>query len=312
MVGPTDARARKKRARWRERIHRRCKGSFERILACRAALCGHGAFCNGGAGDCGDADVVIWNEVDTDFEAGLHDRREQARQCLGVAGRVVDVLHQRDCHHERARLPAPFRSAEVQTLEEGITEFDHGCGRRRQCTAVTREGVRGGDSRQASNRRSGEEASKSGRNLRRCEHPKLNSTQAQRGPNCAQCVVVGTSCRRLASSAAWTDQASMPGRPAAATMAAGDGPTVETDTLVRASWKHSWSVRRRTARRTAAGLLSGSPMPMKTTLCSLGMPRSAITRWARATCATISSAERLRMRPILPVAQKTQPREQPT
>mmetsp|Transcript_22679 Transcript_22679/g.73390 ORF Transcript_22679/g.73390 Transcript_22679/m.73390 type:complete len:248 (-) Transcript_22679:506-1249(-) len=127
-----------------------------------------------------------------------------------------------------------------------------------------------------------------------------------------ECVVVGTSCRRLASSAAWTDQASMPGRPAAATMAAGDGPTVETDTLVRASWKHSWSVRRRTARRTAAGLLSGSPMPMKTTLCSLGMPRSAITRWARATCATISSAERLRMRPILPVAQKTQPREQPT
>eukprot|EP00967_Tisochrysis_lutea_P156032 scaffold313633_cov31-Tisochrysis_lutea.AAC.3 len=81
---------------------------------------------------------------------------------------------------------------------------------------------------------------------------------------CALWVVVGTSRLRFSSSAACTDQASMPGRSTAARTAEGEGATVETDILVEASRKPCGSVRSASALRTDAGLLSGSPMPMKT------------------------------------------------
>ncbi len=54
----------------------------------------------------------------------------------------------------------------------------------------------------------------------------------------------------------------------------------------------------------------GSPMPWNTTPCTLA-PGGKVRRTTR-TCSTISQASRLRTRPIRPVAQKRQPRAQPT
>mmetsp|Transcript_34287 Transcript_34287/g.110334 ORF Transcript_34287/g.110334 Transcript_34287/m.110334 type:complete len:298 (+) Transcript_34287:1678-2571(+) len=125
--------------------------------------------------------------------------------------------------------------------------------------------------------------------------------------------VVGTSVLRSASSAACTDQASRQGSASAARrMCAGDGPTVETHTQ-RAERANAFGcTSSSTARRTSSKLLSGSPIPIKTTLTSGGKRRCRIVRSASQTCARISSARKLRSRPIVPVEQKVQPREQPT
>eukprot|EP00966_Prymnesium_polylepis_P138099 3190902-Prymnesium_polylepis.3 len=125
--------------------------------------------------------------------------------------------------------------------------------------------------------------------------------------------VVGTRSLRRASSAAWTDHASLQGSSAAAlAMSAGDGPTVDTQTERRESANARGCTSISTATRTASKLLSGSPIPMKTTFTSFGSSRSRISRCASHTCERISSARRLRTSPIAPVEQNVQPREQPT
>eukprot|EP00967_Tisochrysis_lutea_P054790 scaffold68653_cov33-Tisochrysis_lutea.AAC.1 len=63
-----------------------------------------------------------------------------------------------------------------------------------------------------------------------------------------------------------------------------------------------------TACMTASRLSSGSPIPMKTTLAT----RRPRTCTARATCATISSANSDRKSPSRPVSQKAHPYRQPT
>mmetsp|Transcript_55979 Transcript_55979/g.121865 ORF Transcript_55979/g.121865 Transcript_55979/m.121865 type:complete len:229 (+) Transcript_55979:951-1637(+) len=57
--------------------------------------------------------------------------------------------------------------------------------------------------------------------------------------------------------------------------------------------------------------MKGSPIPMKTTLESRSsLARSSVAN--RAACSKISSADKLRLKPICPVAQKVQPMAQPT
>ena len=65
---------------------------------------------------------------------------------------------------------------------------------------------------------------------------------------------------------------------------------------------------------TCLQLASGSPMPMNTTLVTrAGPPRAPDSAAAIAvrTCSTISAAERLRVSPDCPVAQKGQAMPQP-
>mmetsp|Transcript_29611 Transcript_29611/g.95170 ORF Transcript_29611/g.95170 Transcript_29611/m.95170 type:complete len:227 (-) Transcript_29611:218-898(-) len=124
--------------------------------------------------------------------------------------------------------------------------------------------------------------------------------------------VVGTSSLRSRSSAACTDQASRAGSGSSARMCPGDGPTVETQTYERPSWKpKGWTIAC-SARETSSTLSAGSPMPMNTTFLSGGMPCCRTAAAAACSCARISSAARERSRPIVPVAQKVQPCRQPT
>mmetsp|Transcript_38052 Transcript_38052/g.116915 ORF Transcript_38052/g.116915 Transcript_38052/m.116915 type:complete len:268 (-) Transcript_38052:132-935(-) len=126
--------------------------------------------------------------------------------------------------------------------------------------------------------------------------------------------VVGTSVLRSASSAACTDQASRQGSASAARrMCAGDGPTVETHTQ-RAERANAFGcTSSSTARRTSSKLLSGSPIPIKTTF-RIATAEPASLRACRAcqTCSRISALESCACTPIVPVAQNVQRRPHPT
>mmetsp|Transcript_15648 Transcript_15648/g.54222 ORF Transcript_15648/g.54222 Transcript_15648/m.54222 type:complete len:349 (-) Transcript_15648:1-1047(-) len=123
----------------------------------------------------------------------------------------------------------------------------------------------------------------------------------------------GTSFLRRSSSAAWMDHASMPSASASAAKASGDGPTVEIVIFDRAMRNLSPSTSDVAAALTWSTLRPASPMPMKTMFVSGGMASdSRATFAARANCARISSAVSWRTSPIRAVAQKRQPRSQPT
>lgn len=80
------------------------------------------------------------------------------------------------------------------------------------------------------------------------------------------CTVVGTSNRRTSLVAAWTDQAKRLGIPFILRMAAGEGPTVDTEILLLAIANANGCVSICSDCVTAPGLSSGSPMPMYTAL----------------------------------------------
>ena len=88
-------------------------------------------------------------------------------------------------------------------------------------------------------------------------------------------------------------------------------PTVETVIWRQPSAPSSFGAIRSMAASTASRLSIGSPMPMKTTVCSL-RPVLAASRRSAKNCSTISPALRLRSKPVLVVAQKSQPMAQPT
>mmetsp|Transcript_13849 Transcript_13849/g.40561 ORF Transcript_13849/g.40561 Transcript_13849/m.40561 type:complete len:216 (-) Transcript_13849:169-816(-) len=124
------------------------------------------------------------------------------------------------------------------------------------------------------------------------------------------CLVVGTSTRRTSSSAACTDQASRVGRDSNASMASGEGPTVDTEMCEFPRRKPSTMVR--AARCTCSRLSAGSPMPMKTTFVSGGSSLLWASCMPAKSCPRISCASRDRMSPMAPVEQNAQARAQPT
>mmetsp|Transcript_150649 Transcript_150649/g.288672 ORF Transcript_150649/g.288672 Transcript_150649/m.288672 type:complete len:244 (+) Transcript_150649:330-1061(+) len=124
--------------------------------------------------------------------------------------------------------------------------------------------------------------------------------------------VVGTRSLRSLSSTACTDHASLHGSSAILAMRSGEGPTVDTMMWRLDMAKASGCTSMLTAVRTFSKLLRGSPMPMKTMLTSFGKPCSRTMRRAVHTCTRISSAFRFRTKPMVPVLQKAQAREQPT
>jgi hypothetical protein len=101
---------------------------------------------------------------------------------------------------------------------------------------------------------------------------------------------------------------------AAARRIPGTRPTVEMVTAL-ADRPRPWCSRQAAA-QVAFWLANGSPMPMKTTLVrwsgasARGRSSGSIAQ-TRATCSTTSPAERLRVNPNCPVAQKVQPMAQP-
>mmetsp|Transcript_11479 Transcript_11479/g.29071 ORF Transcript_11479/g.29071 Transcript_11479/m.29071 type:complete len:278 (-) Transcript_11479:521-1354(-) len=142
-----------------------------------------------------------------------------------------------------------------------------------------------------------------------------SESKASRSPSRSSAIVkrvVGTSLRRRPSSAACTDQASTHPALASEPNASGVGPTVEIVTLEREIRKRESSPNVRAATTTASALSAGSPIPMKTTPSSGGMPSSRHTCRPKYVCNTISSAVSERSLPIFPVAQKVQACAQPT
>lgn len=85
-----------------------------------------------------------------------------------------------------------------------------------------------------------------------------------------ECLVVGTSNLRTSSVAAWTDHANLAGMLRIFLIAAGEGPTVLTEILAFAMANALGCVSTSKERDTAAGLSSGSPIPMYTTLFNGG------------------------------------------
>mmetsp|Transcript_77343 Transcript_77343/g.136402 ORF Transcript_77343/g.136402 Transcript_77343/m.136402 type:complete len:337 (+) Transcript_77343:371-1381(+) len=126
------------------------------------------------------------------------------------------------------------------------------------------------------------------------------------------CLVLGTNFRRRPSSAACKDHARVAGNVASFLKIAGDGPTVLTVHLDCGKENLRWSVRASRALPTLLGLQPASPIPMNTMFVSGGMASRCASRRPWNTCDRISSAVRFWMSPILPVAQKMQPRLQPT
>mmetsp|Transcript_26473 Transcript_26473/g.80302 ORF Transcript_26473/g.80302 Transcript_26473/m.80302 type:complete len:244 (+) Transcript_26473:1186-1917(+) len=123
----------------------------------------------------------------------------------------------------------------------------------------------------------------------------------------------GTNCFRNASSAACTDQASMPSASDNSRKQSGDGPTVLIVILDRAMRNFSPSINDVAASLTLMALRPASPMPMNTIFVNGGiLVDCAATRLAMTNCARISSGVRLRTRPILAVAQNLHPWSQPT
>mmetsp|Transcript_36860 Transcript_36860/g.97475 ORF Transcript_36860/g.97475 Transcript_36860/m.97475 type:complete len:270 (+) Transcript_36860:585-1394(+) len=138
-------------------------------------------------------------------------------------------------------------------------------------------------------------------------------------------VAVGTRSFRSDSSAACRDHAKLggamnsppPPEPSGLQQrtfekACGLGATVLTSSLLRAMPKRSGSLRLATAARTASMLSVGSPIPMKTTDVSDGMPERTTTRLASHACTRISSADKFRTSPMRPVAQNAHAMRQPT
>ena len=123
---------------------------------------------------------------------------------------------------------------------------------------------------------------------------------------------IGSSRARVASSGACSETARWSFSPVAVSASMpGTMPTVETVICRQPSAPSALSARRRTAVRTASRLSIGSPMPMKTRVCSLRPTAFASRRSAR-NCSTISPAVRLRSKPVFVVAQKSHPIAQPT